>query len=129
MTQTHDVVVIGAGHNGLVAAAYLARAGLSVEVIEREPVAGGAVRSEELTEPGFIHDTFSATHTIFKLSAAYADLGDELAERGLRYRETPNETTATVLPDGRATIAYRSIERTVAAFDERDAATYTGELG
>src|ERR671936_1272562 len=80
-----DAIVIGAGHNGLVAAAYLARAGLAVEVLERNPMAGGAVASEELTEPGFIHDTFSSWHPLFKLSAAFAELDEELAARGLSY--------------------------------------------
>ncbi len=75
MPETRDVLVIGSGHNGLVAAAYLARAGLSVEVLERNGRAGGAVASEELTEPGFIHDTFSSWHPLFKLSAACAELG------------------------------------------------------
>src|SRR5665213_3544802 len=75
MTAGRDAIVIGSGHNGLVAAAYLARAGLSVEVLERNAVAGGAVASEELTQPGFLHDTFSAWHPLFKLSAAHAELG------------------------------------------------------
>ena len=91
--SAHDAVVIGSGHNGLVAAAYMARAGLDVAVLERNAVAGGAVASEELTEPGFVHDTFSSWHPLFKLSAAFAELGDELA---IDYVETPQETTANV---------------------------------
>jgi len=128
MTETRDVVVIGSGHNGLVAAAYLARAGLSVEVIERNPVAGGAVTSEELTEPGFIHDTFSSWHPLFKLSAAYAELGTELGQRGLSYCETPAATTAHVLPDGTVTMAYRDAALTAEGFDARDRAAYLAEM-
>jgi phytoene dehydrogenase-like protein len=128
MTAARDAIVIGSGHNGLVAAAYLARAGLSVEVLERNPVAGGAVASEELTQPGFLHDTFSAWHPLFKLSAAHAELGAELAERGLAYAETPEETTANVLPDGRAVIAYRDPARTTEGFDPRDRDTYMAEI-
>jgi phytoene dehydrogenase-like protein len=128
MAEVWDVVVIGSGHNGLVAAAYLARSGLSVQVIERNPVAGGAVASEELTEPGFIHDTFSSWHPLFKLSAAYAELGRELEARGLRYCETPIETTANVLADGSATVAYRDAAMTVEGFDPRDRPSYLAEM-
>ncbi len=128
MPETRDVIVIGSGHNGLVAAAYLARAGLSVEVLERNDVAGGAVRSEELTEPGYVHDTFSSWHPLFKLSATYAELGGELEARGLEYCETPVETTANVLPDGGVTIAYRDAQRTVEGFDSRDRAEYLAQM-
>src|SRR5580704_8023469 len=99
MTAARDAIVIGSGHNGLVAAAYLARAGLSVEVLERNAVAGGAVASEELTEPGFLHDTFSAWHPLFKLSAAYGELGPELADRGLRRNDR----------HGRADLRHRAL--------------------
>ena len=125
MPETRDVLVIGSGHNGLVAAAYLARAGLTVEVLERNPVAGGAVATEELTEPGFLHDTFSSWHPLFKLSPAFAELGDELA---LPYCETDDETTANVRSDGAVTLAYRDAERTAEGFDPRDRAAYLGEM-
>ena len=123
-----DAIVIGSGHNGLVAAAYLARAGMSVEVLERNATAGGAVATEELTEPGFLHDTFSAWHPLFKLSAAFAELGEELAQRGLDYAESPEATTANVRADGRAIVAYRDIEQTAEGLDPRDRAAYAAEM-
>ncbi|MBV9194454.1 MAG: NAD(P)/FAD-dependent oxidoreductase [Solirubrobacterales bacterium] len=128
MAESVDVVVIGSGHNGLVAAAYLARAGLTVEVLERNPVAGGAVASEELTEPGFVHDTFSSWHPLFKLSAAYAELGSELAAWGLRYCETPELTTANVRGDGAVVLAHRDPRQTSEGFDSRDREAYVAEI-
>jgi len=123
-----DAIVIGSGHNGLVAAAYMARAGLRVEVLERNPRAGGAVLSEELTEPGFVHDTFSAWHPLFKLSGAFAELGGELEARGLAYAESPEETTANVRRDGRAVIAYRDPHQTAEGLDAEDRAAYLSEI-
>ena len=60
--MTRAAVVIGSGPNGLAAAIRLAEAGLDVTVLEAADHPGGAVRSEELTLPGFISDTFSAVH-------------------------------------------------------------------
>ncbi len=60
-TSTADVVVIGSGHNGLVAACYLARAGLSVEVVERDDVLGGAVSTVETAPPRTSSDSTTST--------------------------------------------------------------------
>jgi phytoene dehydrogenase-like protein len=114
MSRSVDAVVIGSGHNGLVAAAYLARAGWRVEVLERNAEPGGAVATEELTEPGYRHDTFSSWHPLFHTSAAWAELGDELRARGLDYVHTEDVVTASATPD-RAVIAHRDPEKTVEA--------------
>jgi phytoene dehydrogenase-like protein len=82
-----DAVVIGAGPNGLVAANHLADAGWSVRVLEAQPTAGGAVRSAELTEPGFVHDLFSAFYPLAAASPAFTML--ELERWGLRWRHAP----------------------------------------
>jgi phytoene dehydrogenase-like protein len=128
MARTVDAVVIGSGHNGLVAAAYLAGAGWDVEVIERNPVPGGAVATEELTEPGFKHDTFSCWHPLFQISGAYAEMGEELHARGLSYVDTPDATTAGVRNDGTTVVAYRDPQKTVAPFSPADRAAYMQEL-
>lgn len=98
-----DVVFVGAGHNALVAAAYLARAGRSVVLLERSDAAGGFVRTEELTLPGFLHDTYSAVHPILAAGPVVAELGDELAALGLRYVQGKVSTGAS-LPDGRSAV-------------------------
>lgn len=91
-----EVVVVGAGHNSLVAAAYLARAGLEVLVLEAGPSVGGNTRTEELTLPGFAHDSCSSAHVLIQSNPLVRD--DELglvAEQGLRYLTTD---PAVVMP-------------------------------
>jgi len=77
----HDAVVIGAGHNGLVAANVLADAGLTVQVVEAEDEPGGAVRSGELIEPGFVNDRFSAFYPLAAASPVFRALGLEIPFR------------------------------------------------
>ena len=92
-----DVVVIGAGHNGLTCACYLAAAGLKVRVVERRPVVGGAAVTEEFF-PGFRNSTASYTVSLLN-PKVIRDL--RLAEHGLRIVERPFSNFVP-LPDGRS---------------------------
>ena len=65
-----DIVVIGSGHNGLVAAAYLAAAGKKITVLERNAWFGGGVVTRELTVPGFRHDQHSMAHIFIQAQPA-----------------------------------------------------------
>jgi phytoene dehydrogenase-like protein len=112
-----DAVLVGSGINSLACAALLARAGWSVRVLEREDVLGGCIRTEELTEPGYLHDTFSAWHPLWVGGAANAELGADLAERGLEYLNT-DYPTATLTPDGDATFLLRSTDANVVELGE-----------
>ena len=105
----HDAVVVGSGINSLACAALLARGGWSVLVLEREDELGGAVRTAELTEPGYLHDVFSAWHPLWVGGAAHAELGAELGERGLEYLNS-DLPTATLFPDGEAAFLLREAE-------------------
>jgi len=104
-----DAVVVGAGPNGLAAAVTLARAGLSVQVIERGETIGGGARTSELTLPGFRHDMCSAVHPMALASEFFRRF--ELEKR--IELVTPEASFGHPLDDGRAGIAYRDIERTV----------------
>ena len=112
-----DAVVVGSGINSLACAALLARGGWGVRVLEREDELGGAIRTAELTEPGYLHDVFSAWHPLWVGGAAHAELGDELAARGLEYLNT-DHPTATLFPDGEAAFLLRSTEANVAELGE-----------
>jgi phytoene dehydrogenase-like protein len=112
-----DAVVVGSGINSLACAALLARAGWAVRVLEREDVLGGAVRTAELTEPGYLHDVFSAWHPLWVGGPAHAELGEELAARGLEYLNT-DLPTATAFPDGASAFLHRTADANVAQHGE-----------
>jgi phytoene dehydrogenase-like protein len=116
LSRRYDAVVIGSGINSLACAALLARGGWGVAVLERENELGGAVRTAELTEPGYLHDVFSGWHPLWVGGAAHAELGDELARYGLEYLNT-ELPTATAFPDGQAAFLLRSAEANAAELD------------
>ena len=113
---SYDGVIVGSGINSLAAAALLARGGWSVCVLEAKDELGGAVKTAELTEPGFVHDLFSAWHPLWVGGAAHALLGEELSQRGLEYLNTEHPT-GTVYPDGEAAFLTRSTDGTAAELD------------
>ncbi|NIR35490.1 MAG: NAD(P)/FAD-dependent oxidoreductase, partial [Actinobacteria bacterium] len=100
---------VGAGPNGLTAAAALAARGHSVHVIEAADRVGGGTRTEELTLPGIRHDVCSAVHPLGAASPAFAELG--LGDHGLEWIH-PTVPLAHPLDDGTAVILHRSIEET-----------------
>ncbi len=109
--ETVDAIVIGAGHNGLVAANLLADAGWSVRVIEATGQPGGAVRSGEITAPGYRSDLFSAFHPLGYASPVLRSL-----DLGLRWSHAPDVFTH-LLPDGRAATVSRDVLRTAASVE------------
>jgi phytoene dehydrogenase-like protein len=126
----HDAVIVGSGVNSLACGALLARAGWRVCVLERNDWLGGAIKTAEITEPGFHHDVFSAWHPLWVGGAAHALLGDDLAARGLEYLNT-DFPTATAYPDGEAAFLLRSTDANCAEFDrhqEGDGAAWEGVL-
>jgi len=115
-----DAVIVGSGINSLAAGALLARAGWSVCILERNDWLGGAIKTAELTQDGFLHDVFSAWHPLWVGGAAHAQLGDELAARGLEYLNT-DFPTATLFPDGEAAFLLRTADANAAELDRHAA--------
>ena len=124
--SSYDVIVIGAGHNGLACACYLARAGLKVIVLEMADRIGGAAHTAATIPltPGYRFDTCSVVHNMINMTTVLDEL--RLADVGLAYVETDPFTTS-FFPDGSYVRFYRSVERTcteIARFSPRDAEAY-----
>jgi len=111
MPQRHDVVIVGAGPNGLAAGCFLARAGLRTLVLEAHSQPGGGMRSQALTLPGFLHDVCSTVHPLAIGSPAFREL--ELERYGLGWIESP-APLAHVFDDETVVTLERSLEATSA---------------
>ncbi|NBM20366.1 NAD(P)/FAD-dependent oxidoreductase [Streptomyces sp. GC420] len=121
MPSLIDAVVVGAGPNGLTAAAELARRGLSVEVYEAQDAVGGGARTEELTLPGFRHDPCSAVHPLAAGSPAFRAM--PLARHGLEWLH-PELPLAQPFDDGTAAVLARSVGETAMSLGAHDAGAY-----
>ncbi|MCU1499847.1 MAG: crtI [Acidimicrobiales bacterium] len=109
-----DAIVIGAGPNGLVAANHLADHGWRVVVLEASSTPGGAVRSAELIEPGYVHDLCSAFYPLAARSRALLDLS--LEDHGLRWLHAPT-VLAHPAADGSCPVLSRDLDVTAASLD------------
>ena len=127
MSATADIVVAGAGHNSLITAAYLARSGRTVVVLDTRAIPGGGAATEEPLRPGYLIDSCSTGHTLIQTNPLLVD--DELgllADQGLEYL-VPDPFAHVAFPDGRHLTAWMDRERTVeeiAAFSRADAQAY-----
>jgi beta-carotene ketolase (CrtO type) len=124
---TYDVVIIGAGHNGLVCAAYLLKEGYSVALLEKRAIPGGGATTEEaLPEdaPGFKFNLCAVDHEFIHLGPVVEEL--ELTKYGLEYLYC-DPVTFCPHPDGKYFLAHQSVEKTcaeIARYSERDAKKY-----
>ncbi|MFN6519338.1 MAG: beta-carotene ketolase CrtO [Nostoc sp. CreGUA01] len=125
--QEYDVVLIGAGHNGLVCAAYLLKAGYSVLLLEKRSVPGGAATTEECLPqeaPGFKFNLCAIDHEFIHLGPVVEEL--ELEKYGLHYLEC-DPVVFCPHPDGKYFLGHKSVERTcaeIARYSDRDAKKY-----
>jgi phytoene dehydrogenase-like protein len=122
--QAYDAIVVGAGHNGLTCACYLARAGLKTLVLDQYHTVGGMATTEEITLPGFRSDMHAFGFQFANLSPVPEELG--LADLGLELIR-PDINHSHVFPDGGIISLHRDVEDTVASisrYSKKDAETW-----
>jgi phytoene dehydrogenase-like protein len=125
-TDRFDIVVAGAGHNSMIAAAYLAKAGYKIVLLEGRPTVGGGVKTAQFTMRGFKHDTCSTAHNSIQDNPMLRDKEINLGEYGLEY-VYPDPVYHMPFADGTYITQWRDLDRTcaeLAKFSKRDAATY-----
>jgi phytoene dehydrogenase-like protein len=113
--MSYDALVVGSGPNGLTAAITMAQSGRRVLVLEAADRPGGAVATEELTLPGFLHDTFSSVYPAAAASPVFARL--PLERHGLRWVH-PGACYAHPLPEGRVAVLYRDLDRPTESLEQ-----------
>jgi len=125
MSDKFDVIIIGAGPNGLAIGAYLSKAGQKVLLVEKRLEEGGGLMTEQITAPEFYHNTHALYMMMVDYAPVYPDF--QLEEKyGVRH-VFPDLQVSLLLPDGRSLCMYRNVEKTcesIAQFSKSDAEKY-----
>lgn len=129
MSKSHEIIVVGGGHNGLTVAAYLAKAGLDVAVVEKKSYVGGGAVTLETNAKGFLHDVASAAHIFIQANPLIRnDELDLISKYGLKYYNIDEAPSVSVVfPDESYISLYRDLDRTcesIAKFSAKDAESY-----
>ncbi len=120
----YDAIIIGAGHNGLVCALYLARQAWRVLVLEQADEVGGGLRSGALTLPGFCHDRYATNVGVFAASPVYRELKDDFDKAGVRLLQS--DRVYASVGARRAVRVYTDAEATLGEIGSIDAADAEG---
>lgn len=127
MNSEFDVVIAGGGHNSLACGAWLARSGLKICVVERNPWIGGGCITREVTKPGFKHDLFGSSHVWIHANPDFQELLPELEKHGLEYLWEQDHITGHPREDGLGVIVYKDVDKTcesIAQYSKKDAQRY-----
>jgi phytoene dehydrogenase-like protein len=126
LPESFDILVAGAGHNSLIAAAYLAKAGYRCLILESRALVGGGVKTTQLTLRGFHHDVCSSAHVLIQDSPILRNDELGLGQYGLEYL-LPDPVVHLPFPDGSYITQWRDMDRTCeefAKFSKKDALAY-----
>lgn len=127
MAEEYDGIIIGAGPNGLTAAAYLAKAGLKILLLEKRFEAGGGLATEQVTLPGFLHNTHAIYMPMVDYAPPLVDFDDYLTKDYDLEFAFPDPVMAMPFEDGSSLCLYQDVEKTcasIAQFSKKDADTY-----
>ncbi len=127
MTETYDGIILGAGPNGLTVAAYLARAGLRILLLEKRFEAGGGLATEQVTLPGFLHNTHAVYMPMVDYAPPLNDFSDYLTQDYDLEFVFPSLVMAMPFSDGTSLRLYQDVDKTcesIAQFSSKDAETY-----
>ncbi len=123
----YDVVIMGAGHNGLTVGGYLAKAGKKVLLLERHSYAGGGVATQQILTPGYWHDLHSSVHIMIQANPLITnDELDLFSKHGMKYKYS-DQPHATIFNDQSVLITYKDLDKTcegIARYSQKDAESY-----